>query len=307
MAMAAVGRYYGCTNVETLDDSIMSLPEKILLFGGTGHLGQDVTRALLPSGTLLRIASRQPRPPGTDDRIEWAEADLVTGRGVAESVRGIDAVLFCAGAAKNHAAVEVEGLRRLLDAAREARVAHFLFVSIVGIEHLPVPYYRTKLAAEALVRESGVPWSVLRATQFHYFVDLLLEHLARVPFVIPVPKGFRVQPVGTEDVAARLVRSLGDGPGGLLKDFCGPDIFTLPEAAELWKQARGLRKRVLPLAVPGRTATAFRQGYNTNPGGERGVLTWSQWLTRESGQTQANSGSAPARLRRATPSAAATR
>jgi uncharacterized protein YbjT (DUF2867 family) len=285
----------------------MNLPKKILLFGGTGHLGRDVTRALLPSGALLRIASRQPRPPGTDERIEWAETDLVTGRGVAESVRGIEAILFCAGAANNHAAVEVEGLRRLLDAAREARIAHFLFVSIVGIEHLPVPYYRTKLAAEALVRESGVPWSVLRATQFHYFVDLLLGHLARVPFAIPVPKGFWVQPVGTEDVAARLVLSLGDGPGGLLKDFCGPEIFALPEAAELWKQARGLRKSVLPLAVPGRTATAFRQGYNTNPDGERGVITWSQWLARESGQTQADSVSAPPLLRQPRDETSSTR
>jgi uncharacterized protein YbjT (DUF2867 family) len=266
----------------------MNFPESILLFGGTGHLGRDVIRALLPTGALLRIASRQPCPPGVSDRLQWVQTDLVTGRGVAESLRGIDAILFCAGAPKNHAAVEVDGLRRLLAGTRQSGVAHFLFVSIVGIDHLPIPYYRTKLTAEALVSESGVPWSILRATQFHYFIDLLFSTVARVPFVIPVPKGFHVQPVATEDVAARLVASLGEGPRGRLKDFCGPEILSLPQAAGIWKQARALRKSVVPIPVPGKTAAAFRQGHNTNPQGDRGAITWPQWLTRKYGQTRSH-------------------
>ncbi|MBL9128924.1 MAG: NAD(P)H-binding protein [Verrucomicrobiales bacterium] len=253
----------------------------ILVFGGTGHLGRDVVHALLRTGASLRVASRRTRPVASDSRIGWTETDLLTGRGVAESVRGVRTILFCAGSPKQHAAVEIEGMRRLLTEAQEQGVAHFVFVSIVGIDHLPVPYYRTKLAAERLIRESGVPFTILRATQFHYFVDLLLSALARAPFVLPLPKGFRVQPVATEDVANRLVRCLADGPRGLLKDFCGPELFSMPEAAALWNQVRGLRKRVLQIPIPGRLGAAFREGHNTNPAGELGVLRWSDWLARE--------------------------
>lgn len=259
----------------------MKLPRNVLLFGGTGHLGRDVTRALLPTGVSLCIASRRARPVETDPRLCWTQADLLTGRGVAESVRGHEAILFCAGAPEKHAAVEILGLRRLLGAAREAAVGHLVFVSIVGIDHLPVPYYRTKLGAEQLIRESGVPFTILRATQFHYFADLLLSGLVRVPFVLPVPKGFCVQPVATEDVAARLVRCLSEGPRGLLRDFCGPEIFTLPEAAALWQQARGLCKPVVPIPIPGKLGAAFRKGHNANPAGELGVLRWSDWLARQ--------------------------
>jgi uncharacterized protein YbjT (DUF2867 family) len=259
----------------------MNLPRNILLFGGTGHLGRDVTRALLPTGVSLCIASRRVRPAESEARIRWTEADLVTGRGVAESVPGQEAILFCAGAPAKHASVEVDGLRRLLVAARKAGVAHFVFVSIVGIDHLPMPYYRTKLVAERLIRESGVPFTILRATQFHYFVDLLLTTLARTPFALPLPKGFRVQPVATEDVANRLIRCLADGPQGLLKDFCGPDILTLPAAAALWEEARGLRKPVVSIPIPGKLGAAFREGHNTNPVGELGFLRWSDWLARE--------------------------
>lgn len=260
----------------------MNLPRNVLLFGGTGHLGRDVARALLTTGASLCIASRQARSAEVDERIRWTQADLVSGRGVSESLRGGPAVVFCAGAPKQHAAVEVDGLRRLLDAARAEGVAHFVFISIVGIDHLPVPYYRTKLAAEQLIRESGVPFTILRATQFHYFLDRLLATLARTPWILPVPKGFRVQPVATEEVAARLVRCLADGPQGMLRDYCGPQVLTVAEAAELWTQARGIRRRIVPVPIPGRLGAAFRQGHNTNAAGELGVVGWAEWLSRRS-------------------------
>jgi uncharacterized protein YbjT (DUF2867 family) len=260
----------------------------ILLFGGTGHLGQDLLQTLLLMGFSIRVASRRARPAETPRALHWAEMDLATGRGLRESVRGARTIFFCAANPKNHAAVEVVGMRRLLEAAKSEGVSHFIFVSIVGIDHLPVPYYRTKREAERLIRESGVPSTILRATQFHYFVALLLSGLARVPFAMPVPRGFSVQPVATGDVAARLVHCVTDGPRGLLPDFCGPEIFSFTEAAARWKEARGLRKPILPVTIPGRIAAAFREGHNTNPAGELGSMRWSQWLAREYPQTRPN-------------------
>jgi uncharacterized protein YbjT (DUF2867 family) len=259
----------------------MAKPASILILGGTGHLGRDLLAALARGDVALRAARRPTSPARSDGRVEWVEADLVSGAGVAESVRGMEAIVFCAGTPKNSAALEVEGLKRLLTAARDAGVAHFIFVSIVGIERLPVPYYRVKLAAEEVIRQSGVPFSILRATQFHYFVAMLLSSLNRVPFVLPVPKGFRVQPVATEDVAERLVRALADGPRGLLRDFCGPEIFSLSEVARPWMQARSVSKPIVELPVPGKLGAAFREGHNTNAHGELGTRTWPDWLARE--------------------------
>jgi hypothetical protein len=71
----------------------------------------------------------------------------------------------------------VDGTARLLDQARAAGVHHFIYISIVGIDQIGYSYYQHKLAAERLIEASGLSWSILRATQFHYLVDKLLHML----------------------------------------------------------------------------------------------------------------------------------
>jgi uncharacterized protein YbjT (DUF2867 family) len=250
----------------------------ILVTGGTGHLGRDFVKAAMAAGHGVRIASRMPRLADAPDKLEWATLDLSTGEGLRESLEGADAVVHAASDPKNTTAVDVEGTRLLAEAARDAGVGHLVYVSIVGIDRIPFPYYQRKLAAERALAESGGPYSILRATQFHYFVDLLLEAAARVPLVLPLPAVFHVQSVATEDVADRLVRAITEGPRGLLQDFAGPERMTLAEAAAAWKAVRGVRKRTIPIPVPGRVGAAFRAGYNTAPDGEQGVIGWRQWL-----------------------------
>ena len=252
----------------------------VLLFGGTGHLGRDLTHAALSEGISLRVVSRHSRPPNAPEALGWSVADLATGEGVSESLEGEHTVIFAAGNPKNHAAVEVEGMRRLMSSAIDREVAHIIFVSIVGVDRLPVPYYRTKVAAERIIAGAGIPYTILRATQFHYFVDMMLSALGRVPFLLPVPKGFRVQPVATSDVAHRVLRCLAEGPKGLLPDFGGPEVFPVEEAASLWRDAVGSRKAVLPVPVPGGVGSAFRRAYNTNADGELGTLGWREWLAQ---------------------------
>jgi uncharacterized protein YbjT (DUF2867 family) len=83
--------------------------------------------------------------------------------------------------------VDVEGTGRLLEAARGAGRPHVVHVSIVGIDRVPTQYHRSKLAAERAVIRSGLPWTVLRATQFHPFVLQLLDRLTGLP-VVPVTR-----------------------------------------------------------------------------------------------------------------------
>lgn len=252
---------------------------QILVTGGTGNLGQDVVREALRTGHAVRVLSRRPAPLGSS--IPWAIADLATGAGVAMAVRGVDAIIHAASDPQGPAELEVNGTRRLAVEARDAGVAHFIYVSIVGIDRIPYEYYERKLAAERAIAESRAPYSILRASQFHSFIDYLLGRLARIPLILPIPAGFHVQSVATEDVATRLCELVAAEPAGLLPDFAGPEPMGIVAAARVWKEVRGVRKPTVPVPIPGRTAKAFRSAYNTNPAAPHGTVTWRAWLERQ--------------------------
>ena len=194
----------------------------ILITGGTGHLGREFAQNALANGHRVRIASRKPRPAGAPEGLDWATLDLGSGEGVDDALRGIDAVVHAASDPRPSSKVDVEGTRRLAALSRDHGVKHLLYVSIVGIDRIPFPYYKRKLEAERIVAESGVPYSILRAAQFHYFIDLLLGAAARTPLFMPMPSGFHVQSIDTGDVAARMGEVLAAGPGASSRTSPGP-------------------------------------------------------------------------------------
>ena len=256
----------------------------VLVTGGTGTLGREVVRAAHAAGHRAVVMSRKPAPDAMA-APRWATAHIVTGEGLAAAVADMDVIIHAASDPRGDPAADEEGTRRLAAAARAARVRHLIFVSIVGIDRIPLPYYARKLAAERALADSGQPYSILRATQFHGFVSFLLGRAASfMPFVMPLPAGYSVQSVGLEDVADRLLRAVDDGPGGLLPDFGGPERMTVRQAARLWQEARGVRKPLVPFFSLDATSRAFRGGYNTLPADtppeNRGRLSWSEWLAR---------------------------
>jgi uncharacterized protein YbjT (DUF2867 family) len=249
---------------------------RILITGGSGHLGRAFVRAAAEAGHLPRTMSRRPAP--ADVAGEWAQADLGSGTGLVEAVADVDVVVHAASDPRTSAQTDVEGTRRLVRAARDAGVAHVLYVSIVGIDRIPFGYYKAKLAAEGIVRESGIPCSILRAAQFHYFIDMLLSAAGRAPLVLPLPAGFRVQSIAMSDVVPHMLGAIAAGPGGMLPDLVGPRAMTLREAAQIWLRSRGSRRTILGLPIPGAVAAAFRAGHNTAPDRPSGTVTWEAWL-----------------------------
>ena len=133
-------------------------------------------------------------------------------------------------------------------AAQAGGVRHIIYVSIVGVDAIPYRYYRCKREAELILQAADVPYSIVRATQFHAFISRLLASLARVPMVMPVPAGFVVQPVDVADVATRLVRSLTAGPSQGITNFGGPEVLRVPDMARLWMTAQRRRKPVVSCA-----------------------------------------------------------
>jgi uncharacterized protein YbjT (DUF2867 family) len=257
---------------------------RVLVVGGSGALGRDLSRALALEGHAVKVAARRQPPPEVDPVAAWAPLDLATGEGLRPAVEGAVAVVHLASDSRRPELVDVAGTARLLDEARAARVSHFIYVSIVGVDAIPLRYYRCKLAAELSVAGGGLPFSILRTTQFHGYVDWMLSRLGGlVPFVMPVPGGFRIQSIATTDVAARMARLVADGPAGRLPDLGGPEVLRLAEAARLWRDARGINKRVWSLPTFGRLAAEFRAGRNTAAGEPRGRVTWRQWLQTTGG------------------------
>lgn len=254
--------------------------KRVLVTGGRGVLGSAVAEQLSRTGYTIRIMSRKPRPAGFSNSMEWAMADLTTGEGIANAVRDTDIIVHAATDSFGQVqAVDVEGTRRLMVAARNIGVAHVTFVSIVGIDRVEYQYHRAKLAAEAIVRESGLPWSILRATQFHELVDFLIGKLARYPIAI-VPAGLLIQPVESGEVADALCRLVGDGPRGMLPDMGGPEVLSSKELVRAWLAARGQRRLQLPLWIPGKLMTSIRRGNLTCPNHRQGQVTWAKWLAR---------------------------
>jgi uncharacterized protein YbjT (DUF2867 family) len=255
--------------------------QHILVTGGAGHLGHLVVKHLSAAGHPVRGMSRRASPGEDWPGAEWKQADLKTGVGVAEAVRGMDVVVHLA--AIGNSMVDFEGTHRLLDAAREAQVSHVVFISVVGIDKVPWAGGKAKLASEDHIEHSGLPWSILRATQFHYGIDFLLNFLTRPPLVL-VPTDFPLQPVAEEEVAQRLVEIVQAGPSGRLPDMGGPRVYTSGELARIWLRQRGMRRAIIPLWLPGKTARALRRGGNTCPQRAIGTVSWEAWLQQHNTQ-----------------------
>lgn len=230
----------------------------ILVTGGTGTLGRVVVRELTSAGRDVRVLSR-----GTG-------GDLLTGSGLTDALAGVDTVVHLATTLRGRR--DVIAIRNLVDAATEVR--HLVFVSIVGIDRIPLGYYRGKLAAERIVAER--PHTILRATQFHDLIRTLLAGAAKLP-VMPVPK-LRVQPVDVRDVAARLTELATGEPRGRVRDFGGPEVRTLGDLADEYLRATGKRRRQLGITVPGKVFRGYRDGANLVAGDPAGTITFGRFL-----------------------------
>ncbi|MBO8192179.1 NAD(P)H-binding protein [Streptomyces oryzae] len=245
----------------------------VLVTGGTGTLGRPLVDELLSDGVPVRVMSRRPRRPGDDRPCEWAVCDLTNGVGLAAAVSGVRAIVHCATDPWR----EVKVLSRVVEAGREAGVAHLVYISIVGVDRVPFPYYKAKLRAERLLEKSGLPYTILRATQFHDLVAAMTTGQRRLPRVI-APTGFRFQPVEVTEVAHRLAELVRGEPAGRVPDMGGPHVHTARELAEETLRSTGRSRRIVELPLPGRTARAFRQGGNLAPDHATGKVTYGEFL-----------------------------
>jgi uncharacterized protein YbjT (DUF2867 family) len=244
----------------------------VLVTGGTGHLGQRLVPLLQGAGHTVKVMSRRGTGPG------GVRGDLATGLDLGSALAGAEIVVHAASDPRgNPWEVDVAGTRRLVQAVDRERLRHLVYVSIVGVDRIPFAYYRAKYAAEQVLLASGLPVTLLRVTQFHDFVDTLLETARRGP-VLPVPMGWRLQPVDVDEVAAHITVVAAAPPTGGVLEFGGPEELTAADVARAWAAARGSGAHVVATPVPGKMGSAIRDGAALPSGGALGTRTYAQHL-----------------------------
>ncbi len=253
----------------------------ILVTGGTGTLGRHVVRRLRGAGCDVRVLSRHGHE--AKDSIEFLTGDLATGEGIEPAVDGVRTIVHCAGGPRGDADMTRNLVR---EASSQTRPPHLVYISVVGADLIPVVsrvdramfgYFESKREAERVVVGSGLPWTTLRATQFHDLILAVARQLAKLP-VVPVPAGFRVQPVEADEVAARLVEFTLGEPAGQAPDMGGPRVYGAADLLGGYLRASKRRRPIVPLWLPGKAARVFRDGANLAPEGTVGHRTWEEFL-----------------------------
>jgi uncharacterized protein YbjT (DUF2867 family) len=235
---------------------------RIAVAGGTGWIGRMVVSAAREAGHETAVLARS------------TGVDLISGKGVAEALRGADVVVDVANLNSNSGAkaasfFETE-TRTLLDAEVAAGVAHHVALSIVGIDHVDIGYYKAKRRQEEVIRAGSVPSTILRATQFFEFAPQMIGHSVG-PFA-PAPR-MLCRPVAASEVAAELLRIVAGPPQGRATDIAGPQELWMHQMIRQFIKARGLRRVAVPIPFPGKASLL--------PDGEAvfGRIRYADWLS----------------------------
>jgi uncharacterized protein YbjT (DUF2867 family) len=250
------------------------------VLGGTGTAGREVTAELRRRGHEVIVLSRRAPTEG-----EHRAVDVATGAGLEAAMAGLDAVVDAVGGS---AEVLVDGVGRALRAGRAAGVGHWVSLSVVGAGAVPFGYHRAMGRREVVVRAGEVPWSILRATQFHSLVDMVLAAAARrgVLPLLRVP----VQPVDAREVGVALADGVEAGPSCAVAELVGPRTERLDDLALAWASAHDVRRLRIRIPVVGHALRAVRGGALTSPGAPHGAVSFGDWL-------RADGRSAPAASR----------
>lgn len=246
---------------------------KVLVTGATGQLGLALLKQLKDTEYQIKITSRRKLE---NFNFEWVYSDFLTGEGLEEAIRDVDVIIHAVTSPrKNSDMIDVSGLKQLLEMSQD--IKHFIFPSIVGIEDIPMKYYRNKYQAEKLLKNSSISHTIVRATQFHSFVEnlFLSKPLFKRYFV---PGNIKFQCVDVDEFAAHLIQLINVGPQGKTDDFGGPEILSLKEMAELKIKVNKESNNVFNLSFPGKIYKSFLEGNNINEHQKVGKITFEEYL-----------------------------
>ena len=249
------------------------MTRQVLITGATGTLGHRVVGEATEAGHKVRALSRKPHVGYTG--VHWAQGDLLRGDGIDAALEGIQVVVHCA--TQGTRGKDVVSANNLISAARRAGVANIIYVSIVGIDRIPMPYYKAKLRVEEALAASGLGHTIIRVTQFHDLIETMFSVQRFSPALFAI-RGARFQPIDTRDVATHLVSLIDKGPAGRVDDIGGPAVYDHDELGRMYISSLNSRRRVLSLSVPGGIGAGLRSGANLVPDNSIGTIGFAEYL-----------------------------
>jgi len=243
---------------------------RIAVAGGTGVVGARTVEAVQAAGHDAVVLSRS------------RGVDLISGRGLDAALVGVDAVIDTANVSTLKADAAIEFFEtasgNLVRAAEEAGARHVVLLSIVGIDRMPHDYYAGKIAQEKVFESSPVPWTILRATQFHEFAAQLFAR-GKVGPIHLAPRA-RVQPIAAREVGERLAALAAGAPEGRARDLAGPREEALDAMIKAYARSEGHRGWIPSINLPTAQMKGMRAGYALpRPGAALGHQTFAEWLT----------------------------
>lgn len=246
---------------------------RIAVAGGTGVVGSQAVDAVRAGGHEPVVLSRT------------AGVDLTTGAGLDAALAGVDAVIDTANVSTMSADAAIRFFQtatgNLVAAAARAAVRHVVLLSIVGIDRMPHDYYAGKLAQERVVESASVPWTILRATQFHEFAGQLYDRAKLGPLHI-APRA-RVQPIAAREVGAHLATLAASTAQGRVADLAGPREERLDMMVKEYARRTGHRGWIPSMSLPGAQMRGMRAGLALpSEGAVLGTQTFSEWLAEQS-------------------------
>jgi uncharacterized protein YbjT (DUF2867 family) len=195
---------------------------KVTVVGASGLIGTKVVESLKADGNDVAASSRS------------SGVDVLTGEGLADALAGADALVDVTNSPSFDAGAVMEFFTKsatnLVDAARRAGVGHYVALSIVGVDGLPDSgYFRAKVAQEKIITQSGIPYSIVRATQFAEFAEAITESMT-VGEEVRVPDAL-IQPIPADQVAAAVARAAVARPRNRIVNVGGPQKITFEQMA----------------------------------------------------------------------------
>jgi len=238
----------------------------ILITGGTGFIGRALVRQLFDSSypvrTLLRPSPKTPRlPKGVP--VEVAVVGLDDVRGLRAALRDVDTIIHLAGAEHqgrnaNLLATDIQGTQNLAQAAKQAGVERFIYLSHIGADRASAfPVHKAKGIAEEYIRKSGVPHTIVRSSIVFgpedHFTTNLAKLLRRAPGIFPIPGDgqTRIQPLWVEDLVTSLLWAM-ENPETINETYevGGSEYFTLRQTMEIIMEVIGKRRLLVSISPP---------------------------------------------------------
>lgn len=239
---------------------------KITVIGASGQIGSRVVRLLTEAGHDVVAASLS------------SGANVLTGEGLAEALSGADALVDVVNSPSFEDGPVLDffttSSRNLVAAAKETGVGHYVALSIVGTDGLPDSgYMRAKVAQEKNITESGLPYSIVRATQFQEFAEAITGSLV-VGDEVRVPDA-RIQLISVDDVAGEVAKVAQGAPLNGIVNIGGPDKFSFADMARAVLAKQGDDKPVVVDPQAKYFGTAVDD--NSLVTGDDGILGETRW------------------------------